>query len=696
MINFPQNPAAGQVYTFGAKSWKWNGRAWDLQTISDAQVARAEAAAIEAANQLTRLRVADYAALRALTADVTAVYVSGYLVTAAPVGIAGVFVRDDTDNATPDNGGTVIVATNGKRWKRQFDTFTNVQWFGADPSFVKDATAAFQNAILAGSWNGTTIYIPNGTYRIEGTIYVGTYNGNQNCYSVTLVGESTHGSVFLRPKSTGTGPIITASGFHNVFEKFTMISEVNAAGTDYSASHGIFVRGNPQAGTNGIGTKECAFRNLKIYRVGVGIQVGDFDNDGKHPDIETNKFEGVEISNCHTGVLINGQNILHNPFYNCHFVDCRDYLVRQKVGGDAWFERCYFGGLYDFITNTYNVASTSKVLIEAGVVALIGNRSECWASTTGNATPRYALNVTSTDSKTIHIVGNTFTTRDNLTTEPSIKLSGSGAAGNVAVKATLINNVLYGYLEINTIDVFSMGNTYLGVASNNNGVVNGRLRSANQIAANFREIFMDSNQDEQHGQIVIKTASNNAIKHTRSAVAITSEWQGDQFYTDDGLLWGRGTGMRVTNATAGQESAVHFRGARNAGAYATMPETYGTAKPANGTWQKNDRVVNSSGNAGEPDYWKCIAAGSPGTWVANRKRGTFTCTAGATTTVNDTDVTATSIILLMPTNAAAATLMNGATSLYVSARTASTSFALATANAAAAAGTETFEYELLN
>jgi hypothetical protein len=42
MINFPQNPAAGQVYTFGAKSWKWNGRAWDLQTITDTMLQRVE------------------------------------------------------------------------------------------------------------------------------------------------------------------------------------------------------------------------------------------------------------------------------------------------------------------------------------------------------------------------------------------------------------------------------------------------------------------------------------------------------------------------------------------------------------------------------------------------------------------------------------------------------------------------------
>jgi hypothetical protein len=79
-------------------------------------------------------------------------------------------------------------------------------------------------------------------------------------------------------------------------------------------------------------------------------------------------------------------------------------------------------------------------------------------------------------------------------------------------------------------------------------------------------------------------------------------------------------------------------------------------------------------------------------------RGTFTCANAATTTVSDqaAAVLTTSVITLMPTNAAAANLMNGAKSLYVSARTAATSFVVSTADASAAAGTETFEYIIHN
>lgn len=79
-----------------------------------------------------------------------------------------------------------------------------------------------------------------------------------------------------------------------------------------------------------------------------------------------------------------------------------------------------------------------------------------------------------------------------------------------------------------------------------------------------------------------------------------------------------------------------------------------------------------------------------------RSVGTFTCGATATTTVTDANVLSTSVITLTPTNAAAGTLQAGTTHLYLSARTAGTSFAVTTASGASAAGTETFSYAIFN
>jgi len=76
--------------------------------------------------------------------------------------------------------------------------------------------------------------------------------------------------------------------------------------------------------------------------------------------------------------------------------------------------------------------------------------------------------------------------------------------------------------------------------------------------------------------------------------------------------------------------------------------------------------------------------------------GTFTCANNTNTVVANVSVTAASLIFIMPTNAAAATLMGAATSLYISAKVVEASFTVTTANAGAAAGTETFNYLIIN
>lgn len=82
--------------------------------------------------------------------------------------------------------------------------------------------------------------------------------------------------------------------------------------------------------------------------------------------------------------------------------------------------------------------------------------------------------------------------------------------------------------------------------------------------------------------------------------------------------------------------------------------------------------------------------------LAKISYGTITWTAASTVVVANTAVTANSVIVWAPTNASAGTLTAGATSPYLSARTAGASFTLATANAAAAAGGETYAFFLYN
>jgi hypothetical protein len=152
---------------------------------SQAAASSASQSAAAAAASASAMQVSDYAALRAVTANMVAVFVTGYLATAAPSGIAGLFTRDDSDTTSADNGGTVIVAANGKRWKRRFDGAVNVKWFGAKGDSATDDTAAIQAAINA----GRSVFAPAGTYVITKLSLLGKY--------ITLQGEGIGKTVFI-------------------------------------------------------------------------------------------------------------------------------------------------------------------------------------------------------------------------------------------------------------------------------------------------------------------------------------------------------------------------------------------------------------------------------------------------------------------------------------------------------------------
>lgn len=81
--------------------------------------------------------------------------------------------------------------------------------------------------------------------------------------------------------------------------------------------------------------------------------------------------------------------------------------------------------------------------------------------------------------------------------------------------------------------------------------------------------------------------------------------------------------------------------------------------------------------------------------TTNGPVGSFTLGAAVSTVVNNTAIAAASLIFLQPANPAAAQLV-AAKGLYVSARTADTSFQVTTGDATAAAGTEIFWYWLVN
>ena len=114
------------------------------------------------------LQLADYTALRAYSGMRKSVYVTGYLISAAPSGISGMFIRDDHDTTTADNGGTIIVSASGVRWKRPAVDGFRPEMFGAAYDGVTDDSTAWANVVAAAA--GNFIYAPAGTAMIGTSI----------------------------------------------------------------------------------------------------------------------------------------------------------------------------------------------------------------------------------------------------------------------------------------------------------------------------------------------------------------------------------------------------------------------------------------------------------------------------------------------------------------------------------------------
>jgi hypothetical protein len=153
--------------------------------------------------------LADYAALRAFAGAQTRVYVTGALGSAKPAGIAGTFQVDASDTTSADNGGTVIVGSDGRRWKRDYTEGVHLAWFGAQSGAFNNY-AAFTSAFASvNSSLQKKIIVPAGEFNVEFT--------QTNCFTppqnLILEGESEETTrIIFSPSSSSYRNCFVSSG----------------------------------------------------------------------------------------------------------------------------------------------------------------------------------------------------------------------------------------------------------------------------------------------------------------------------------------------------------------------------------------------------------------------------------------------------------------------------------------------------
>jgi len=101
-------------------------------------------------------------------ADKTPITLSGYY--ASGDGGGGTFYVDKADTTTADNGGTVIVASDGTRLKRLNAGPLDIRCVGAKADWNGSTGTDNQNAIRAAIAQSTEVYIPSGRFMFTGVI----------------------------------------------------------------------------------------------------------------------------------------------------------------------------------------------------------------------------------------------------------------------------------------------------------------------------------------------------------------------------------------------------------------------------------------------------------------------------------------------------------------------------------------------
>ncbi|WP_439684870.1 hypothetical protein MNJPNG_05010 [Cupriavidus oxalaticus] len=187
----------------------------DLDTIFKSQVNRV-------VDSISALRALDKTAY-------TRAFVTGYY--AASDGGGGPYALDPSDTTSVDNGGTIVVANDGGRWKLQLIGPISVKQFGAKGDNSTDDAQNIQKAITwVSSVGGGEVYFPLSTYLIGTPLTVPA--------SVMLRGTG-EGSR-ISPK-VAMNNLITMNG-----SLYTAVVDLGIENASALAGHGIVVNNSSQ------------------------------------------------------------------------------------------------------------------------------------------------------------------------------------------------------------------------------------------------------------------------------------------------------------------------------------------------------------------------------------------------------------------------------------------------------------------
>lgn len=520
--------------------------------------------------------------------------------------------------------------------------------FGADPTGLTDSTVAVQAAFNSGA---SSVYAPSGTYLISSVQPA----SNQYIHGdgAATIFKQKAGANFVRP-------FLIASKSYITLDNFTIDGNGNnqAAGEQ---NHGVFIADSQDINVRNLIVHDCQGDGIGIYSSNDSILA-------RRIRVESNTC--YNFGRC--GIVISGTGAFHVVIANnitrvgtrvttstsngngIHleldslpavapgWITISDNSVDDSITSSGIFSNLVIDS--NVIRNTFNGTGFGLITSIVGTGLVISNNSiSNLIGATGNA-GIWIQDSVGAAMQNVVISGNSISG----TTAEAIQCFSSAAGlssplvidGNAIVSCAAGINVAYDmHTVVVTNNSFRAITTYCIRVGGTNGVL-----VANNAGLNFGGsgiIIENQGAAQSNGSYVIGNVFGNAVI-------------------------GSTIGIELANTSA----VSNIRVIANDFSGTFTPMSLGTSTV------NISHALNTVGN-------------SPLT-------GSFTLSAAATTTVLNDNVYSDCRITLTPTNAAAAALMGSAKCLYISAKTSKTSFAVTTGDGVAAAGTETFDYQINN
>jgi len=291
--------------------------------------------------------------------DKTPITLSGYY--ASGDGGGGQFYVDKADTTTADNGGTVIVASDGTRLKRIDKAILNPKWFGATGNGVTNDTASI-NAFLS-QMNGLNAgaFIPFGVYLCD-TFSIGGFGIKVSGQNRGASGNNTGSIIRCRTACTD---FFSIAGIH------TSLSDLSIDGAGLATNTVKFNDRASQWNLTRVEMSGCATNgvncNLQPETLNMTLDEANF--------FQCN-FNGSSGKHGVTNLRISSNNSVKITGYSCVFANSTNILDTDEVKNNINIDS---GGLVLFDPEFQYGSTLSTdydILFNKGSLGIYSARSE--------------------------------------------------------------------------------------------------------------------------------------------------------------------------------------------------------------------------------------------------------------------------------------------------------------------------------